>query len=139
MDNSLNKKYSELLDHSERQSDENILRNQTSLQSIPYSTSIEIHQWPSDKTSTQPVEIPLDTNFWTRIKSVRPIRIQKEAPWVESWWTPVERELIVNTDAVEFNQIQEIFKSQQIWKPSATSKEFCKYQQICKRLENQVS
>jgi hypothetical protein len=32
------------------------------------------------------------------------------------------RKLTVNTDAVEFNQIPETCKSQQIWKPSATQK-----------------
>jgi hypothetical protein len=67
-------------------------------------TSIEIHEWPPEKTPTQPVETPLNTNFQTRIKSVRPIKIQKAAPWVESWWTPLERELTVNTDAVEINR-----------------------------------
>jgi hypothetical protein len=36
--------------------------------------------------------------------------------------TPVERELTVDADAVEFTQIQEICKSQQICKPSTTQK-----------------
>jgi hypothetical protein len=40
------------------------------------------------------------------------------------------KKLTINTDAVEFSQIPETCKSQQIWKSSDTQKESCKSPQL---------
>jgi hypothetical protein len=106
---------------------------------------------PPKKTATRPIELPLDTNVRSPIKSDRSIRIQKIAHWVKSWWGPVEREprqmsLSMQTTSKQSTQTQydstryrETCRSQHIWKPSATQKESCKSQQIWHQSENQVS
>jgi hypothetical protein len=60
---------------------------------IPYLEWHSIVSKLPNKTPTKPKKMQLDTNSRSRIKSDRPINIQKQLHAPESWWTTVERRL----------------------------------------------